>query len=73
MEIELHDLSIPYVYQFIISAVHFTVTANFVDFLGPVHMCLVWWEAHLSGMNYFYVHMIVFIPPNIPPQWYEIM
>ncbi len=27
-------------------------------------MSPVWWEAHLSGMNYFCVHMIVFIPPN---------
>ncbi len=27
-------------------------------------MSPVWWEAHLSGMNYFCVHMTVFIPPN---------
>ena len=41
--------------------------------LGPVHMTPVWWEAHLSRMNYFCVHMTVFIPPNIPPQRYKIM
>ena len=35
-------------------------------------MSPVWWEAHLGGMNYFCVHMTVFIPPNIPPQWDEL-
>ncbi len=32
--------------------------------IGPVHMSPAWWEAHLSGMNYFCVHMTVFIPPK---------
>ncbi len=31
--------------------------------LGPVHMSPVWWEAHLSAMNYFCVHLTVFRRP----------
>ena len=27
------------------------------------------WKPALSGMNYFYVHVTVFIPSNIPPRW----
>ena len=32
----------------------------------PVHLSSVCTEAHLSGINYFSVHMIFSTPPNIP-------
>ena len=43
--------------------IQFTVYTKAV--LGPVYISPVWWEAHLSGMNYFCVRIDCSYPTSV--------